>query len=112
MSTDKPVLRSALAAANPETPAPMMTTSHEAFAISPNPQVLMPTLNIHTGLQCTMPNLATHRIPLAAHPATQSGAIKSLDVQIFVPSRGILTLGYTLHADMSQVRVGPPTRTC
>src|SRR5882724_882520 len=59
------------------------------------------------GLQCAMPNLATHRIPLAAHSATQSGAIKSLDVQISVPSLGILTLAYTLHADMSQVRVGP-----
>src|SRR6185369_16492569 len=46
MSTDKPDLRSSLAAAIPETPAPMMTTSHEAFAIWPIPQVLLPTRNI------------------------------------------------------------------
>jgi len=54
-----------------------------------------------------MPNLATPRIPLAAHPTTQSGAIKSLDVQVSVLTPGILTLGYTLQADMSRLRVGP-----
>jgi hypothetical protein len=54
-----------------------------------------------------MPNLATHRIPLAAHPTTQSEAIKSLDVQVSVPSPGIVTLGYALQADMSRLRVGP-----
>src|SRR2546423_5310007 len=54
-----------------------------------------------------MPNLATHRIPLEAHPTTQSGAIRSLDVQLSVPSPGVLTLGYTLRADMSRIRVGP-----
>jgi hypothetical protein len=54
-----------------------------------------------------MPNLAVHRIPLVAHPTTQSGAIKSLDVQLSVLSPGVLTLGYTLKADMSRIRVGP-----
>jgi hypothetical protein len=84
----------------------------------------MPTLNIlgtrgaraipgmrsgraRRGLQCAMPNLATHQMPLVAHPTTQSGAIESLDVQLSVPSPGILTLGYTLRADMSRLRVGP-----
>ena len=52
-----------------------------------------------------MPNLATHQIPLVAHPTTQSDAIESLDVQLSVPSAGILTLGYTLRADMSRLRV-------
>ena len=54
-----------------------------------------------------MRNLATHRITLAAHPTTQSEAIKSLDVQVSVPSPGIVTLGYALQADMSRLRVGP-----
>ena len=54
-----------------------------------------------------MPNLATHQIPLAAHPTTQSAVIKSLDVHLSLPSPGILTLGYTLRADMSRLRVGP-----
>ena len=54
-----------------------------------------------------MPNLATHRIPLVAHPTTQSGAIEGLDVLLSVLSPGVLTLGYTLRADMSRIRVGP-----
>jgi hypothetical protein len=53
-----------------------------------------------------MPNLSPNQIPLVAHPATQSDAIKSLDVQLSVPSPGLLTLRYTLRADMSRIRVG------
>jgi hypothetical protein len=54
-----------------------------------------------------MPTLALHRIPLVAHPTTQSGAIKNLDVRLSVLSPGILSLGYTLAADMSRIRVEP-----
>jgi hypothetical protein len=54
-----------------------------------------------------MPNLATTQIGLVAHPTTQSDAIQSLDVQLSVLSPGVLTLGYTLQADMSRIRVGP-----
>ncbi len=48
----------------------------------------------------------THRISLAAHPATQSDAIRSIDAQVSVPSPGLLTLRYTLRADMSRIRLG------
>jgi hypothetical protein len=64
----------------------------------------MTTLNIHTGLQCTM--VATHQIPLTAHPSTQSAAIRSLSVQVSVPTPGLLTLRYVLRADMSRIRLG------
>jgi len=74
----------------------------------------MPALNIQAraagarwGLQCTMPNLIWKKIGLVAHPTTQSDAIESLDVQLSVPSPGLLTLRYTLRADMSRIRVGP-----
>jgi hypothetical protein len=41
-----------------------------------------------------------------AHPATHSDAIRGVDVQVSVPSQGLLTLGFTLRADMSRIRVG------
>jgi hypothetical protein len=53
-----------------------------------------------------MPHSATDRISLVAHPTTLSGAIESLHVQVSVLSPGFLTLGYTLQADMSRLRVG------
>src|SRR5882757_3944851 len=73
----------------------------------------MPTLNIQArapgarrGLQCTMANLAPKQVTLVAHPSTHSDAIESLDVQLSVPSLGLLTLGYSLRADISRIRVG------
>ncbi len=50
---------------------------------------------------------ATHQIPLTAHPATQSDTIRSVDAEVSVPSPGLLTLRYTLRADMSRIRIGP-----
>src|SRR4030088_3458679 len=85
----------------------MITTSHEPFAIWSNPQVLCLRSNIHTGLQCTMTHIATRQISLMAHPTTGSDAIRGVDVQVSVPSQGFLTLGFTLRADMSRIRVGP-----
>jgi hypothetical protein len=67
----------------------------------------MPTLNIHTGrgLECIMRNTA--QIALLAHRTTLSDAVQSLDVQLSIPSPGLLTLRYNLRADMSRIRVGP-----
>jgi hypothetical protein len=69
----------------------------------------MPTLNIHTirGLECIMPNTVPAQISLLAHPTTPSDAVQSLDVQLSLPSPGLLTLRYNLRADMSRIRVGP-----
>jgi hypothetical protein len=91
----------------------MMTTSHEAFAIVAKFRKCYAYAQYtgeragraRRGLQCTMPNLATTQIGLVAHPTTQSDAIQSLDVQLSVLSPGVLTLGYTLQADMSRIRV-------
>ena len=73
----------------------------------------MPTLNIQArapgarrGLQCTMANSAPKQVALVAHPTTHSDAIESLDAQLSVPSLGLLTLRYSLRADMSRIRVG------
>lgn len=51
--------------------------------------------------------VATHLIPLMAHPATQSEAVRSLDVELAIPSPGLLRLRYTLKAEMAKIRVGP-----
>jgi len=53
-----------------------------------------------------MANLAPKQVTLVAHPSTHSDAIESLDVQLSVPSLGLLTLCYSLRADMSRIRVG------
>jgi hypothetical protein len=53
-----------------------------------------------------MPNVAAQQIALVAHPSTEADAIRALDVQVSVPSQGLVTLRYTLHADMSRIRVG------
>jgi hypothetical protein len=53
-----------------------------------------------------MADIATHQIYLRAHPTTQSDAIQRLDVRLSFPSPGIVTLLYTLQADMSRIRVG------
>jgi hypothetical protein len=53
-----------------------------------------------------MPNVALQQVALVAHRDTQSEAIGSLDVQLSVPSPGLLSLRYTLVADMSRIRVG------
>ena len=54
-----------------------------------------------------MPNAGLPQISLLPHPTTQSDAIRTLDVQLSVPSPGLLTLRYNLRADMSRIRVAP-----
>jgi hypothetical protein len=54
-----------------------------------------------------MTHIATRQISLMAHPTTGSDAIRGVDVQVSVPSQGLLTLGFTLRADMLRIRVGP-----
>jgi hypothetical protein len=53
-----------------------------------------------------MPRVAMQQIGLVAHPSTQSDAIRGVTVQVSVPSKGRVTLRYTLNADMSRVLVG------
>jgi len=53
-----------------------------------------------------MPSIDTHQIFLSAHPTTQSDSIQRLEVKVAFPSPGFVTLGYTLAADMSRIRVG------
>jgi hypothetical protein len=53
-----------------------------------------------------MLDTATHRIALMAHPTTESDAIRGLEVQISVPSQGLIHLRYTLRGDMSRIRIG------
>ena len=54
-----------------------------------------------------MPNAVMPQISLRSHPATQSAAIRSLDVQISVPTPGRLTLCYHMRCDMARIRLGP-----
>jgi hypothetical protein len=105
-------LRSPLAAARPETPAPMMTTSQEAVALSPffmlplSKSNELQVLYLGANIQCGMPDTPLHRIFLSAHPTTQSESIQRLDVQLSLQSPRLVTLIYTLRADMSRIRVG------
>lgn len=46
----------------------------------------------------------THRITLSAHPSTPSDAIEALEVQVHGAPAGVLTLSYSLQADMARVR--------
>jgi hypothetical protein len=52
-----------------------------------------------------MLNVAMSPISLLSHPSTPTVAVESLDVQVSVPSAGLMTLVYSLRADMSRVRV-------
>jgi hypothetical protein len=54
-----------------------------------------------------MPDTPSHQIFLSAHPTTQCDAIQRLDVRLSFQSPRVITLSYTLRADMSRVRVGP-----
>jgi hypothetical protein len=63
-----------------------------------------------------MPQILTHLVELAAHSATQSAAVQSLQVHITASHQGVLSLRYTLQGDMSRIRVAaagtvPPGRT-
>jgi hypothetical protein len=53
-----------------------------------------------------MPDTPLHQIFLSAHPTTPCDSIQRLDVQLSFPSLGVLTLSYTLRADMSRIRTG------
>jgi hypothetical protein len=53
-----------------------------------------------------MPYVAAQQVALVAHPSTKTDAIRAIDVRVSVPSPGLVTLRYTLHADMSRIRVG------
>lgn len=53
-----------------------------------------------------MPDTFQRLIELVAHPTSPSDAVRSLDTRVSVPSPGLLTLCYTLRADMSRIRVG------
>jgi hypothetical protein len=53
-----------------------------------------------------MPDTPIHQIFLCAHPTTQCDAIQRLDVRLSFQSPGLMTLCYTLRADMSRVHVG------
>ena len=53
-----------------------------------------------------MPDTPIHQIFLSAHPTTQCDSIQRLDVQLSFESPGLITLSYTLRADMSRIRVG------
>jgi hypothetical protein len=47
----------------------------------------------------------THRRTLTAHTATQCAAVQNLHAHVATPRQGVLALRYTLHADMSRIRV-------
>ena len=49
------------------------------------------------------------QITLVPHPTTPSEAIRSVDVQVSIPSPGLLALRYVLRADMPRIRVGSET---
>ena len=53
-----------------------------------------------------MPDTPSHQIFLSAHPTTQCDSAQRLDVRLYLRSPGLLTLSYTLRADMSHIRVG------
>src|ERR1700761_2485164 len=54
-----------------------------------------------------MPETPTHQIFLSAHPSAQCDPVQRLDVRLSFQSPGVVTLCYTLQADMSRIRVGP-----
>ncbi len=45
---------------------------------------------------------------LSAHPSTPNEAVRSLSVELRAEEPGILVFQYSLHADMSRLRVPPP----
>jgi hypothetical protein len=49
----------------------------------------------------------THPIPLLAHPWTTSECVRSLLVDLWIPTAGQLALRYTLRGDMSRIRIAP-----
>ncbi len=52
------------------------------------------------------PDSAT--FPLIAHPGSQPGAVRALDVKLRRPAAGTLELDYTLLADIAQLRLPEP----
>jgi hypothetical protein len=53
-----------------------------------------------------MLNVAMSPIKLMPHSMTPSAPVGGLEVQVSVPSAGLMTLVYSLRADMSRIRVG------
>jgi hypothetical protein len=54
-----------------------------------------------------MPPIRTQPTVLTAHPSTPDNPVHSLGVQLRGEEPGILVFQYSLHADMSRVRVPP-----
>jgi hypothetical protein len=63
-------------------------------------------LCLRSNIQCAMADTPEHQIFLSAHPTTPCESIQRLDVRLSFQSPGIVTLRYTLRADMSRIRVG------
>ena len=54
-----------------------------------------------------MPHIDSRSLALVPHPDSLNESIKGVEVQVSVPSQGLVHLRYVLRADMARIRVGP-----
>ncbi len=83
-------------------------TCHEGtpqFLYPPSNMAHAVTLLQQSNVECAMPSATAQRAVLTAHPSTPCDAIRSLQVCVNVRDCDVLTLEYTLEADLSHVRI-------